>query len=249
MPGAADAPSVRHNRAVSTRYPWLIFDADDTLFDFRRAEGEALREAFEAAGVPFVAAWLPVYRTVNGRAWRALEEGRSSPAELRVWRFEELFAELGLTLDPVAFGSAYLGRLAMQPHLVEGALDLIESLRPDHLLAIVTNGIADVQRSRFAASPIAEHIAHLVISEEVGAAKPDPAIFEVALDLMGRPDRRGVLVVGDSLSSDIAGGAACGLDTCWFNPDGLPLGDGSVDGLAPTFEIRRLADLPGLLQR
>jgi len=227
---------------VTTRYPWLLFDADDTLFDYRRAEADALVRAFEAHGVPFQAAWLPAYQRVNAAAWRALEEGRVTSARLRVMRFEQLGAELGLALDPVEFSAVYLHQLSMQAHLMDGALEVVEALRADHRIAIVTNGLSDVQRPRLARSPLADIVGPLVISEEVGAAKPDPAIFTIALERMGGPDPRDVLVIGDSLSSDIAGGMAARIDTCWFNPRGLPRGDAE-----PTYEIARLSELPGIL--
>jgi 2-haloacid dehalogenase len=230
---------------VTTRYPWLLFDADDTLFDYGRAEAAAIRGAFEAHGLVFDDRWLPAYQVVNARTWRALEEGRVTPARLRVLRFEELFAELGLALDPVAFSTVYLAQLVTQAHLVDGALEVVQALRANHQLAIITNGLSDVQRPRLARSPLAGVVEHIVISEEVGAAKPDPAIFEVALARMGGPDRRDVLVIGDSLSSDIAGGVAAGLDTCWFNPRAMSRGAGP----AATYEIRRLEELPALLQR
>ena len=225
---------------MTTRYPWLLFDADDTLFDYGRAETEALVGAFEAQGMPFQPSWLPVYQRVNAAAWRALEEGRVTAARLRVMRFEQLAAELGVRLDPVAFSAVYLGQLSMQAHLVDGALSLVSGLSATHRIAIITNGLSDVQRPRLARSPLAGLVGPVVISEEVGAAKPDPAIFAIALERMGDPDRRDVLVIGDSLSSDIAGGAAAGIDTCWFNPRRKPRGDGP----AATYEI---AELNGLL--
>jgi 2-haloacid dehalogenase len=227
---------------MPSRYLWLLFDADDTLFDYRRAEGEALRQAFEGQGLPFDTAWLAAYQRINGLAWRALEAGTITPARLRVMRFELLADELGLRLDPAAFSAVYLHQLAMQSQLVDGAMAMVEALVPRHRLAIITNGLADVQRPRLAHSPLASLIEHLVISEEVGAAKPDPAIFAVALERMDRPDPRTVLMVGDSLRSDIAGGVAAGLDTCWFNPEARPR-DG---GPRATYEIRRLDEVPAI---
>jgi 2-haloacid dehalogenase len=226
-----------------TRYPWLLFDADDTLFDYRRAEEQALAEAFGLTGIAYDPAWLAVYQRINAAAWRALEEGRTTSARLRVMRFEELADELALDLDPTTFAARYMERLAAQTSLVDGAVDTLAAVLPGRQLAIITNGIAQVQRPRVAASAIAGLVDHLVISEEVGAAKPDPAIFAEAMERMGRPERREVLVIGDSLSSDIAGGRAAGLDTCWYNPDGVARGSGP----APTYEIRRLPDLVPLL--
>jgi YjjG family noncanonical pyrimidine nucleotidase len=229
---------------VSVRYPWLLFDLDDTLFDFRAAEAHALEQALAAAGVTCDPAWLPVYRQVNAEAWRALEDGRTTPERLRVERFEILFDRLGLDLDPAAFGAGYLRQLGTQARLVDGALAMLEAVLPGRRLAIITNGLAEVQRPRLAASVIADRIADVVISGEVGVAKPDPAIFDIVLERMGRPSRHEVLMVGDSLSSDVAGGLAAGLDTVWFNPAGLP----GRAGLAPTHEIRSFDELVGLLE-
>jgi 2-haloacid dehalogenase len=104
---------------------------------------------------------------------------------------------------------------------------------------IVTNGLAEVQRPRLAASAIGPHIAGIVISEEVGSAKPDGGIFRAAFEAMEGPSKRDVLMVGDSLTSDIAGGRDFGIDTCWFNRAALPR---SCD-VEPTFEVARLHEL------
>lgn len=228
---------------MTTRYRWLLFDADDTLFDFGAAEAKALAEAFDEADVPFQPAWAPVYQRVNSAAWRAFEEGRITASSLRVQRFEDLFAEIGLGLDPSAFSAVYLRHLGGQSQLVDGAAELVDAVRATHRIAIITNGLADVQRPRVARSAIAPWIEHLVISEEVGAAKPDAAIFDVAMRRMGDPKPAEVLLIGDSLASDIAGGVAYGIDTCWFNPRGKPAGDGA----AATYQIGRLGDLLALL--
>ena len=224
------------------RYPWILFDADDTLFDFGRAEAQALREAFGALGEAFDEAWLPVYQRVNAVAWRELEAGAVTPERLRVLRFERLADELGRPIDASSFSAEYLRRLAMQAHLVPGALATVRRLRPRHGLALITNGLADVQRPRLARSPLRDAFEQIVISEEVGVAKPDPAFFEIVLDRLGRPARADALVVGDSLTSDIAGGIAAGLDTCWFNPAGRARGDGP----AAHYVIGRLNELPSL---
>jgi 2-haloacid dehalogenase len=228
---------------MSIRYPWLLFDADDTLFDFRAAEAHALEGALRETGVAPDPAWLAVYRQVNAAAWRALEEGRTTPERLRVQRFEDLFGRIGLDLDPADFGVAYLRHLRTQAQLVDGALAMLDAVLPGRRLAIITNGLAEVQRPRLTASAIVDRVAAVVISEEEGVAKPDPAIFEIALARMGDPARTDVLMVGDSLSSDIAGGLAAGLDTAWFNPGGLP----GKDGIVPTYEIHTLVGLASLL--
>ena len=101
------------------------------------------------------------------------------------------------------------------------------------------------QRPRFSASAIGRYFEDWIISEEVGFAKPDPRIFDVAYERMDRPPKERVLIVGDSLSSDIAGGIAYGIDTCWFNPSGR-----KADPAVPTtYEIQELGHLLMLLTR
>jgi 2-haloacid dehalogenase len=92
---------------------------------------------------------------------------------------------------------------------------------------------------RFAASSIRDCFAEIVISGEIGLAKPDPAIFEYAFERIDRPAKERVLMIGDNLGSDILGGANYGLDTCWFNPAGTPNGH----GVEPTYEIRELREV------
>ena len=226
-----------------SRYRWLLFDADNTLFDFDRAESDALRRTFEQHGVPFDDACLLVYHRINGEMWRQLEAGVITPAILRTRRFELLFAELGVDADARVFGEEYLPNLALQPHLTEDALEVVRALHGRYGLAIITNGLGDVQRPRFDRSAIRDDIAAIVISDEVGVAKPDAGIFDVAFTRMGDPPRHDVLLIGDSLTSDIAGGIGYGIDTAWFNPRGLPR-DAAI---APTYELRRLRELLDLL--
>jgi HAD superfamily hydrolase (TIGR01509 family) len=106
-------------------------------------------------------------------------------------------------------------------------------------MILITNGLRTVQRSRLARSTIAPYLVDVVISEEVGAAKPDPRIFEVAFQKMGCPPRQEVLIVGDSLTSDIRDGHGYGVDTCWYNPRCLP----HSPEIDVVYEIRALEEL------
>jgi 2-haloacid dehalogenase len=220
-------------------YPWVLLDADGTLFDYDGAEAGALAGTFAELGLPFREEHLEVYRRINGRLWLELERGTTTQDRIRVERFEALFEALELTADPAECSSSYLTNLARRTELIDGAEAVVARLAEQARLLVVTNGIAEVQRPRLAASPINRHVAGLVISEEVGSAKPDGGIFEAAFALMGGPAKREVLMVGDSLSSDIAGGRDFGVDTCWFNPAGRPR-DTDIE---PTFEVRRLEEL------
>jgi len=154
-----------------------------------------------------------------------------------------LFEALRQPLAPAAFSTIYLRHLARASHLIEGAREIVPALQAKYRLALITNGLRDVQRPRLAGSAIGDCFAEVIISEEVGAAKPDPAIFDAAFERLGRPPRTNVLVIGDSLSSDIAGARGYGLDTCWYNPTGTAR---PADATS-TYEIHHLSELARLL--
>ena len=185
------------------------------------------------------------YRRINARHWASLERGETTPARLRVERWQELLVAHELTgPDPAVVADTYIQGLAAGAHLLDGAIEVLEDLGRDHRIAFITNGLADVQRPRLEAAGLLDHAEVVVISDEVGVAKPDAAIFDLVLDLMGEPARDRVLMIGDSLSSDIAGGHAAGMDTVWVNPDGR-----DHDGIEPTYDVVSVVELPTLLPR
>jgi 2-haloacid dehalogenase len=224
-------------------YAWILFDADGTLFDYDAAETAALTASFAQIGRTFPPEHSEIYRRINGRMWVELEKGITTQARIRVERFERLFEEIKVESDPVLFSENYLTNLSRRIELIDGAETTVAALAAFSRLMLITNGIAEVQRPRFAASAIHGHFADLVISEEVGAAKPDPEIFDTAFAMMGHPRKADVLIVGDSLSSDIKGGLDYGIDTCWFNPSGLP----TSESVVPMYEIVRIDQLLDLV--
>lgn len=223
-----------------SRYAWLLFDLDGTLLDYAAAEEAALRATLADADLPPTDEVVADYQRINLGYWRAFERGETSPARIRVDRWRDLLAlHAHDDADPDRLADRYVEYLGTGVELVEGAAELLTELAATHRLAYITNGFGAVQRPRLAASGLAAHTDVVVISDEVGATKPHPAIFDIAFERMGSPAKDEVLIVGDSLTSDIAGGAAYGIDTCWFNPFGL---DRAVD-VEPTYEIRTLAEL------
>jgi len=202
-------------------YTHLLFDLDGTLFDYDRAESEALAGAFAEAGIPYAPAHLSEYRRINQQIWIDYERGEITQRELRTERFARLGSTLGVTLHPESFSLEYLARLSQGRHLLPGVVEVLPALREKrYRMDLITNGISEVQRSRLAGSEITGYFTDIFISGEMEAAKPDPEIFEKSFSRMGNPPRDKVLLIGDSLSSDIAGGAAFGIDTCWINPNG-----------------------------
>ena len=200
------------------RYPWLLFDADNTLFDYDTAEQVALKKAFEQFDTACENGCHQRYREINAALFRELEQGRITSRQLRIERFRRLFDEFGIALDISAFSASYLRYLADNASLIDGAREIVRSLFVHYDMLIVTDGLAEVQRSRFENCAIKEFFADILISEEIGATKPDPAFFDHVFDVIGRPAKEQVLIIGDSLTADMAGGGNYGIATCWYNP-------------------------------
>jgi 2-haloacid dehalogenase len=226
------------------RYKWILLDADGTLFDYDRAEATALEATFAEFGLEYAPEHARDYRRINAQIWRDYELGNIAQDVLRVRRFDLLFGAIGFEADASAFSARYLAHLGDQAVLIPGAEEVVHALHGQVGLVMITNGIKEVQRSRLAKSTIADCFAGVVISDEVGVSKPDPGIFSAALALMGHPEKHEVLIVGDSLSADIRGGAEYGIDTCWFNPAHKP----RPEEIDFRYEIDALRDLLDLVE-
>lgn len=209
---------------MSREFDLILFDADGTLFDFAASERLAFDSCMQSyAGAGNYDDAYRAYVEIGAVFWRRLEQGAILSDELRVGRWIELARRGGFSWSATAIADAYLEQLACHGHVLDGAVDVCRSLSATHPLGLVTNGFEAVQTQRLAASPLREFIDFVVTSEAVGVAKPARAMFERALSLAQdalpprpiSPER--VLMVGDSLSSDIAGGNAMGFITCWYN--------------------------------
>jgi 2-haloacid dehalogenase len=203
----------------SQRYQWLFFDADGTLFDFEKAQAIALEQVFKHHRVPYEASHLASFRQINADLWRALEQRQVTADVLKVRRFELLLEKLGAKHAAEAFAEIYLQYLGACPELILGAVELLQALSEKYRIAILTNGLKKVQRSRLERSAIRDYVSEMIVSEEIGFAKPAREFFDVAFARVGNPERHEVLMIGDSWTSDIQGAAQYGIDTCWYNPE------------------------------
>ena len=202
-------------------YRGFLFDADNTLFDYDEAERQALDETLDdfLTGVPKEEA-RAAYRLVNKRFWAAFEAGTVTLQELKVGRFQELLSTLGVwDPDPGEMAYSYLDRLASKPILLPHAREAVTELARRARLCLVTNGITSVQRGRLAASGLQDCFTAVLISEELGFAKPDTRFFARACALLDLPPSD-VLCVGDNPVADVGGAHAAGIDACWYSPAG-----------------------------
>ena len=221
----------------------VLLDADDTLFDFHLSERKALAAALRSFGVEPTPQMIRRYSEINGECWKMLEKKQITRADLLVLRYERLFAEFGLTLSPSAVSDRYAEELGKQCHLIAGAEELLRDLSARYRLYIASNGNRQVQRERLRRAGIGRYLSDVFISQELGADKPDPAYFNACFARIPDFRREQTVIVGDSLTSDIAGGRNAGIRTVWYNPAGAPLPEP-----APDASFRHLCELPALLE-
>lgn len=224
-----------------SKYDVILIDADDTLLDFQAAERRALDALLIELELDTDDA-RHAYHTCNDACWRAIERGTLTQARLKYKRFEDFLACLGRKDDAVEVGDLYIELLSREGALMPGALEAVKAIARVRKIAIVTNGISRIQHGRMAASGLGPYIEALIISEELGVAKPDPRMIDAALEALGAVHKSRALMVGDSLVSDIGCAKNAGVDACWFNPSGVT----APEGLPIAYEIRELSALPAV---
>ena len=222
------------------KYYCILFDADNTLLNFDAAESKALAETLVEYGIEPDAETVQTYRTINEELWRQLEKGQIRRDKLMGERFTRFLKAINAAGDGVEMNRCYLERLSTHPDLMtSNVLDVLGELSEVATLAVVTNGFEKVQSRRVAESGIRNYLEDVFVSEKLDSEKPSRRIFDAALRALGVENREHVLVVGDSLTSDIQGGVNAGLDTCWFNPGNLE----NKSGITPKYTVSSYEEL------
>ena len=222
------------------KYYCILFDADNTLLDFDAAENKALAETLVNYDIEPDAETVQTYRTINEELWRQLEKGQIKREKLMAERFTRFLKAIDAAGDGAEMNRFYLEQLSTHPDLVNAeVLDVLRELSEVATLAVVSNGFQKVQTRRLAESGILNFMEDVFISEKMDCEKPGRKIFDGALRALGVENREHVLMVGDSLTSDIQGGVNAGLDTCWFNPNHAE----NPGKVVPTYEIASLEEL------
>ena len=212
-----------------------------TLFDYHAAERHALSRSLREAGLPCDDGCLAAYRSINKALWRDFAAGMLAQADLRTLRFDRLFSLMKVSFDAGTFSDLYLRYLSGAHYLMPGVHSTLAGLVEGYKMAIITNGIKEVQVSRLSRSSINQYINHITVSEDAGFPKPHAAIFDLAFARMENPAKEQVLMIGDDHQADILGGHNYGIDTCLLaedDPDSDP---------RPSYRITSVDQLPELL--
>ncbi|MEO1262939.1 MAG: YjjG family noncanonical pyrimidine nucleotidase [Bacteroidota bacterium] len=226
------------------KYDWIFFDADDTLFDFKKSAHHAMAITIDHFKINPPKDYYSTYKSINSEVWAAFERNEITAQELRFLRFDRFLKAIGEYRDPLEMNSHYLYQLSQTDFMIDGARELMEELlAKKYRLCLITNGLKEVQRPRIAKAAVGHFFEGIVVSDEIGVSKPHTGFFEYAFSATGQPDKDRVIVVGDSLNSDIQGGNNFGIDTCWFNPNM----QGNLTNHQPTYEISQLQQLKKLI--
>lgn len=223
------------------RYTTLLIDADDTLLDFKKAEQTALGLMMHSRSIPFVPTDVELYSKVNQSFWEAFERGEIKKSDIIVGRFKRFFEIKGIETDADDAAKTYEQKLCCQHFVTKGAIELLSELHKSYKIYIITNGTQHIQERRLQDSGISDIADGVFVSEAVGVPKPEKQYFDYVLQNITETDKAKILVVGDSMSSDILGGINAGLDTCWYNPYS------NSAKYKPTYQIKELSEIRKIL--
>ena len=229
---------------TSMKYKWLLLDADNTLMDFTKASHKAFDQICKDFQLGKPADLYPIYQKYNLAAWKAFENKQITADQLKVDRMTYFTKSIDRSdIDPSYLNQQYLQALMLNSELYEGVEEVLQELKHDYIMSIVTNGLKEVQRPRVQRLGLNQYFASIIVSDEIGIAKPDHLYFEHAIQTINSPPSKSeILIVGDSLHSDIQGGKNFGIDTCWIHH-----GRSNGSDIQPNYSISSFLDLSDVL--
>lgn len=202
----------------------IMFDIDNTLLSFDGYVKSTMKSGFEYFGLgEYNDGMFEVFTRVNGGLWKALERGELNFEELQKIRWNRIFEALGIRGDGISFEKYFRDNIYDNAILESNALEIIKYLSEKYLLCVASNGPFDQQINRLKVGGLYKYFKGFFMSEEVGHSKPSTSFFEICLERLNKLSDEvyspsDIAIVGDSLSSDIAGGVNFGMTTCYYNP-------------------------------
>jgi len=203
-------------------YKIILVDLDDTLLDFQKSEDVAIRTTIKTLGIEPTDDIVKTYKAINQKYWKMFERKEIEREALLVARFKEFCELLNITnKDFSVLNETYFHYLSSTPFEIEGAEEFLKRLSEKYEIYVITNGVKRVQTKRLSLVNITKYFKKIFISEEIGYQKPSVEYFDYVLRDLKISNKQELLIIGDSLSSDIQGGINSGIDTMWYNPKEL----------------------------
>lgn len=205
---------------MQRRIKVILWDIDGTLLNFVKAEHQAIKKCFEIFGLgECTDEMIARYSVINRKYWERLERGELTKPQVLEGRFEEFFKSENIVTDCVAdFNKEYQVRLGDTICFNDNGYELVKQLKGKVKQYAVTNGTKVAQIRKLEKSGLGELFDGVFISDEIGVEKPNVAFFEYVWSVIGSYEPEEVIIVGDSLTSDMQGGNNAGILCCWYNP-------------------------------
>ncbi len=202
----------------------LLWDIDGTLLDFKAAERAAIKSLFDEFSLGTCSdEMVRRYSEINDGFWRRLERHEVTRQQVLVGRFEQFFAEIGVdSVLASEFNQKYQLRLGDTIVYRDDSFSIIKTLCGRVKQYAVSNGTVVAQSKKLRLSGLGALMDGVFLSEKIGVEKPSPLFFDTVFKAIRPPERSEVMIVGDSLTSDMQGGVNAGILTCWYNPEHKP---------------------------
>ena len=223
----------------------ILWDIDRTLLDFDLCERNSLKTQFERYGLRDCTREIQdLYSSINIKYWQMLERGELTKTEIMVGRFDELFSVLGIEgVDSAQFNIDYENGIADTTAFIENSPEIIASLKGKYKQYAVTNGAYDVQTKRLKNAGFDKMFDGVFISDKVGYDKPSGEYFDYVLNHIEPCEKSEIIIIGDSLTSDMLGGYNAGIKTCRYNPQSAP----DSLNIPIDYEIKTLSEIYKIL--
>lgn len=195
----------------------VLMDVDNTLLDFNKCAEEAIKIGFSKWNIAYNASVFPVFLEVNDSLWRKIETGEMDKKTLYQLRWKTIFERLGIHADGPAFEQDFRTIFSDSKEPVDGAYEILAYLTEKYTVSVASNASYQQQLKRLSNADMLKYFTHIFNSEQIGHPKPEPKFFDACFEKLGNIPKEEVIIIGDSLSADINGGAAYGIKTLWFN--------------------------------
>ena len=223
----------------------LIFDLDNTILDFEMSESYALKKVFENHNIVFTKDMYKDFVVFNEKLWKAREKEEISSMELRQQRFKNFFKKYNIDIDPWKFELEYEDILLKNVFFIKDSIDVIEKLSKKYILVIATNGIKHIQEKRLDVSGVRKYFDNIFISDDIGYNKPQKKFFDYIFERYKDIKKENIVMIGDTLSSDIKGAKISNIKSIWYNPFNKKLDKDIV----ADFEIKNLEQIFDILEK
>lgn len=224
------------------KYTTIYFDLDNTILDFTATEYKAIEKLLKLHNLPVSDEIIKKYSAINQSWWERFEKGEIKKEEIFAGRFRTFLEFYSLNADPEKMATDYFELLAAGHDVIVGAEEALRYVKKQgYTICITTNGVSRTQYRRIDECGLKQYFDYIFVSEDAGYQKPDAQYFEFAMANSPEKDKSKILIIGDSMSSDILGGINFGVDTCWLNPKS------KAQTYKPTYEITDIMHIKGIL--